>query len=174
MTPDNFINDRPAIVWFRNDLRVNDNAALLAASRHKHVVPVYILEPAATTRAIGGARKWWLHHSLGKLGEKLADLGAPLTLMSGDPATLIAGLVEKTGASAVYWNRRYDPAFLSSDASLKDDLRSRDIIVESFAGQLLHEPTRVRTGSDAFYKVYSPFWRAIEGAIEDRVPAPAP
>ncbi|EDQ33352.1 Deoxyribodipyrimidine photolyase [Hoeflea phototrophica DFL-43] len=174
MTPDNFINDRPAIVWFRNDLRVNDNAALLAASSHKQVVPVYILEPAANTRAIGGARKWWLHHSLAKLGEKLADLGAPLMLMRGDPALLIAGLVEKTDAAAVYWNRRYDPAFLSSDASLKDALRAQDIVVESFAGQLLHEPTRVRTGNDTFYKVYSPFWRAIEGGIEDREPAPAP
>lgn len=174
MTPDNSIHDRPAIVWFRNDLRVGDNAALLAASRHKEVLPVYILEPSVNTRAVGGARKWWLHHSLERLAEKLADLGAPLILMSGDPATLIADLVEKTGASAVYWNRRYDPAFQSSDASLKHTLRSRNIVVESFSGQLLHEPTRVRTGSNAHYRVYSPFWRAIEGGIEDRAPAPAP
>ncbi|WP_394689261.1 cryptochrome/photolyase family protein [Hoeflea sp.] len=174
MTSDNPLIDRPAIVWFRNDLRVTDNAALLAASEHKHVLPVFVLESGVNARAIGGARKWWLHHSLERLSEKLADLGAPLLLMSGDPSKLIVDLVETAGASAVYWNRRYDPAVQAHDAGLKHSLRSHNTVVESFAGQLLHEPTRVRTGSDTFYKVYSPFWRAIEGDIEDRAPASAP
>jgi deoxyribodipyrimidine photo-lyase len=79
-----------------------------------------------------------------KLGKKLADLGAPLMLLSGDPATSDPGLVEKTGASAVYWNRRYDPAFLSKDASLKDALQSRDIVVESF-----RRPVAARTHARA-------------------------
>jgi deoxyribodipyrimidine photo-lyase len=178
MTPDNSISSRPAIVWFRNDLRVRDNAALLAASAHAAVLPIYILETGSAAgsiaKAIGGARRWWLHHALERLDEKLADLGTSLILLSGDPAALIPEIVETAGASAVYWNRRYDPSFLTSDADLKRTLQSRDIVVESFAGQLLHEPTRVRTGSDTFYKVYSPFWRAIEGNIEDRPPAPAP
>ncbi len=174
MTSDVSIQDQPAIVWFRSDLRTGDNAALHAASLHKTVLPVLIRDTSNGERDVGGARKWWLHHAVERLQEALADLGAPLVLLSGNPEELIPDLVTSAGASAVYWNRRYDPDFKSLDSRIKEDLQSRDIHVESFGGHLLHEPTRVRTGSDTHYKVYSPFWRAIEGGIEDREPLPAP
>lgn len=175
MLRDRTIYESTAIVWFRNDLRTADNAALLAASRHKAVVPVYFREPAADRlRALGGARQWWLHHSLERLSERLASLGAPLALLSGDPARLIPKIVAATNASAVYWNRRYDPACRSSDADLKRNLNAQGIRAESFSGQLLHEPTRVRTGSGTHYRVYGPFWRAIEPEVENHTPVPEP
>ncbi len=74
----------------------------------------------------------------------------------------------------MYWNRRYDPAFSDADAALKAELQSDELVAESFPGQLLHEPTRLRTGSGTYYKVYSPFWRAIESGIENRPPLDAP
>lgn len=163
-----------AIVWFRNDLRVEDNAALHAASQHSALVPVYIREVASPARPIGGARTWWLHHSLRQLSEKLEGLGTPLILLSGDPAKLLRQLLKQTGASAVYWNRRYDPAFHAVDSGLKADLQADGFTAESFAGQLLHEPSRLRTGSGGYYKVYSPFWRALEPDVENRPPLPAP
>lgn len=166
--------DRPAIVWFRNDLRVGDNLALAAASRHCSLVPIFIRETRSPARPLGGARAWWLHHSLSRLSQALERLGAPLILLSGDPADLVPALVKATGASAVYWNRRYDPAFLDADSALKAGLQAEDIVTESFAGQLLHEPTRLRTGSGTFYKVYSPFWRALEPDVENRPPLDAP
>ncbi|MEQ8307481.1 MAG: deoxyribodipyrimidine photo-lyase [Hoeflea sp.] len=174
MNSDASVQDQPAIVWFRSDLRTGDNAALHAASLHKTVLPVFIRDTENGERAIGAARKWWLHHAIERLQEDLAELGAPLLLLSGNPENVIPELVESTGASAVYWNRRYDPDFHSLDSRIKQDLQSNDIHVESFAGHLLHEPTRVRTGSDTHYKVYSPFWRAIEGDIEEREPLTAP
>ena len=100
----------PAIVWFRSDLRIADNEALAAASEHACLVPVYIRETGSTARALGAARQWWLHHSLERLASDLEQLGTPLVLLSGKPADLIPMLVKDTGASAVYWNRRYDPA----------------------------------------------------------------
>lgn len=166
--------DRSAIVWYRNDLRVGDNQALAAASRHRSLVPVYIRETNSPARPLGGARAWWLHHSLSRLSETLERLGVPLLLLSGDPADLIADLAKATGASAVYWNRRYDPAFLDADSALKAGLQAKGLVAESFAGQLLHEPTRLRTGSGTYYKVYSPFWRALEPDAENRLPLDAP
>tara|TARA_R110002020_G_scaffold34066_7_gene103436 strand:+ start:20632 stop:22092 length:1461 start_codon:yes stop_codon:yes gene_type:complete len=172
-------NDTPifrdaAIVWIRNDMRIGDNAALTAASRHTAVVPVFIRESGSPARPLGAARNWWLHHSLSHLSEKLEGLGAPLVLMSGDPSVIIPGLARKIGASAVYWNRRYDPSCQTTDAALKTRLQDNGITAESFPGQLLHEPTRLRTGAGTHYKVYSPFWRAIEPGIETRPPLPAP
>ncbi|MCC0035917.1 MAG: deoxyribodipyrimidine photo-lyase [Hoeflea sp.] len=174
MERDTPIFDRPAIVWFRNDLRVGDNLALAAASRHRSLVPVYIREIPSPARPLGGARAWWLHHSLSNLSETLEKFGAPLLLLSGDSADLISRLAEATGASAVYWNRRYDPALHDADSTLKADLQARDLVAESFAGQLLHEPTKLRTGTGTYYKVYSPFWRALEPDAETRVPLDAP
>lgn len=166
--------DGPAIVWFRNDLRTKDNAALVAASQHSAVIPVFIRQANSPTRPLGAARTWWLHHSLSSLSIALESLGTPLILLSGDPADLIRDLIRTTGSSAVYWNRRYDPAFQSVDSALKADLQNDGFIAESFAGQLLHEPTRLRTGSGTHYKVYSPFWRALEPDVENRPPLPAP
>ena len=174
MGRDTTFSGETAIVWFRNDLRVSDNAALMAASRHGTVVPVFIRETSSPARPLGAARAWWLHHSLARLSEKLEKLGAPLLLLSGDPARLIPELVKATGAQAVYWNRRYDPAYQSADAALKAQLQADGIEAESFAGQLLHEPQRLKTGGGVPYKVYSPFWRAMEPGIEDRPPQPAP
>jgi len=164
----------PALVWFRNDLRIADNEALVAACQHSAVVPVYIRQPHGKTRALGGARNWWLHNSLSSLSSDLERLGAPLILLSGDPSDLIPELVKTTGASAVYWNRRYDPAHLDADSALKAGLQADGLVAESFAGKLLHEPTRLRTGSGTYYKVYSPFWRALEPDVENRPPLDAP
>jgi len=165
---------KPAIVWFRNDLRTHDNAALVAASRHSAVIPVFIREQASPVRALGGARTWWLHHSLLQLSQKLESLGAPLILLTDESSRLVPDLIKATGASAVYWNRRYDPACQVADSDLKSRLQADGITAESFAGQLLHEPTRLRTGAGNHYKVFSPFWRALESGLDDIPPLPAP
>ena len=57
----------PVLVWFRDDLRLTDNPALAeAAATGAPIVPVYILEDG-----MGGACRWWLHHSLARLAERL-------------------------------------------------------------------------------------------------------
>ena len=174
MKKDTSPSNGTAIVWFRNDMRVRDNAALTAGCRHAAVVPVFIRETGSRLRPLGGARAWWLHHSLERLAGSLGGLGAPLLLLSGDPADIISRLLKTTGASAVYWNRRYDPAYQAADAALKRDLQADGFEAESFPGALLHEPTRLKTGGGAHYKVYSPFWRALEPDIENRPPLPMP
>lgn len=80
----------PAIVWFRQDLRLQDNPALRAAlDRGGPVVPLYILDAAGDGRwPIGGAARWWLHHSLASLDASLRERGSrPIV----DHATARAG-----------------------------------------------------------------------------------
>ena len=59
----------PTLLWFRQDLRLADNAALAAAiSRGGPVIPVVILEEAGRSPwRLGGASRSWLHHSLAAL-----------------------------------------------------------------------------------------------------------
>lgn len=169
-------DDVPVLVLFRHDLRLTDNRALDAAVRTgRPVVPVFILdEESPGLRPIGGARRWWLHHSLNALSRDLAERGARLLLRRGRCPSVVEALLRETGADRVVWNRRYDPAGAAVDAAMKEVLRGRGIACESFDGQLLHEPTRLKTGSGGPYRVYSPFWRALVAEPAPRPPLPAP
>ena len=168
--------EKPVLVLFRHDLRVTDNGALAAAANSgKPVVPVFVFdEESPGLRPIGGARRWWLHSSLSALSAKLMSLGAPLALRRGRMQNVVAELVEETGADTVVWNRRYVPAEAKIDAALKDALRQSNLIAQSFDGHLLHEPSLVKTKAGGFFKVYTPFWRALESEPEPRDPFAAP
>jgi deoxyribodipyrimidine photo-lyase len=150
----------PVIVWFRKDLRLSDNLALLAAVEHGGpVIPVYVREKSCGP--LGGAQGWWLHHSLACLSAALEKIGGRLVLASGDAGETLRQLISETGADAVFWNRRYDPAGMATDKALKQKLRDDGLTVRSFSGHLLHEPSRLQTKSGGPYRVYTPFWRAL-------------
>jgi deoxyribodipyrimidine photo-lyase len=74
----------------------------------------------------------------------------------------------------VFWNRRYFPAAMDVDAGLKENLRARGMLAESFSGHLLHYPPAIRTSTGGPFRVYSPFWRALEPNIQREPPIPAP
>jgi deoxyribodipyrimidine photo-lyase len=98
----------PVVVWFRNDLRVKDNLALSkAVDSDAPVIALFILDEAARApRKLGGARRWWLHHSLVALEASLAALNIPLILKSGESEKLVRAVVDESGAGGVFWNSR--------------------------------------------------------------------
>ncbi|MBS0246657.1 MAG: deoxyribodipyrimidine photo-lyase [Proteobacteria bacterium] len=144
------------LVWFRQDLRLHDNPALAAAAARGPIMAVYILDDTDTAWAPGAASRWWLHHSLDALRR---DLGA-LTFLRGDPLKLLPKLAAKAKATAVFWNRCYDPHAVKRDTALKERLKKDGLEVESFNGSLLHEPWEIKTGGGGPYKVFTPYWRA--------------
>jgi deoxyribodipyrimidine photo-lyase len=166
----------PVLVLFRHDLRVSDNRALYAAARTgKPVIPVFILdEQSDDVRPIGGARRWWLHHSLAALETSLKALGATLLFKRGATQDVVDRLLDETSAEMVLWNRRYDPPGVETDRKLKSELARRGLSAESFDGHLLHEPYLFKTGTGGFYRVYSPFWRAFSIGPDPRDPVAAP
>jgi deoxyribodipyrimidine photo-lyase len=170
-----FLSERPVIVWFRLDLRVVDNPALSAAAHESSsVLPVYILDDSADDGPLGGAGRWWLHHSLAALESRLSALGAPLVLLRGNAEQEVAGLVRRTGARAVYWNRRYEPRAIARDRAVKARFSDDGIVARSFNASLLFEPWTVATASGDWYKVFTPFWKACLARPEPERPLPAP
>jgi deoxyribodipyrimidine photo-lyase len=167
---------KPLILWFRKDLRLDDNHALHAACRTgRPIIPLYIREPSSSgTGPLGGAQEWWLHHSLMSLTASIEALGGSLNLVSGDALDVLVDLIKKTGADTVIWNRRYDPPGIAIDTRIKRELEQQGLDAQSFAGQLLHEPSRLKTGGGTPYRVYTPFWRALEGSGEPPHPVDAP
>ena len=169
-------SEKPVVVWFRTDLRLADNQALSeAAQSGKPLICLFVLDQdAGKRRPLGGAQRWWLHHSLARLGASIASRGGRLILRRGGPAEVIDNLIAECGADSVFWNRRHDPEGIEIDSGIKQILKQRGMQAKSFAGQILHEPTQITTGAGGPFKVYTPFWRALCAQGEPRAPFDAP
>lgn len=174
--PTSDLTAAPAIVWFRHDLRLADHPALLhALHSHSCVIPVYIHSPDEEGDwPAGASSRWWLHHSLESLGRDLNEKGTRLTLRSGRSLDVLQELIKQTGARAVYWNRRYEPAATARDQIIKSELRSCGVTAESFNGSLLFEPWEVATKTGGPYQVFTPFWKACLARPAPASPLAAP
>lgn len=148
-----------AIVWFRQDLRCQDNKALAAAARsHRIIIPLYIANDSPR-KTVGEAQSWWLHHSLHSLQETLKNNGLNLCLRRGSPLLIIKALIQQFAVDTVYWNRCYEPESIMRDTEIKQSLRAMGIAVSSFNGSLLKEPWEVLNKSNQYFKVFTPFWK---------------
>ncbi|WOJ95752.1 deoxyribodipyrimidine photo-lyase [Congregibacter brevis] len=152
------------ILWFRQDLRLNDHPALEAAAREgKRVLPLYILDDETPNEwRMGGASRWWLHHSLSALGKDVLNAGGQLILRRGEAATILQELCEVSGADTVYCSRRYEPWASAQEKTLHQTLGSQEIAFKRYGGTLLHEPGQVMTQGGGPFKVFTPFWRACQ------------
>ncbi len=166
----------PSLVWFRHDLRLQDQPALVAAvARGEPVIPVYIWSPDEDGDwPPGAASRWWLHHSLHQLNEQLEELGSRLIIRQGNALTELLSLIDDTGADAVYWTRRYEPAAIQRDSRVKTELRQRNVLAQSFNGQLLFEPWQIETKQGRPYQVFTAFWKTCLTQRTPDEPEPAP
>jgi len=162
----------PTLLWFRQDLRLQDNPALQAAQeRGGPIVPVYILDEAGEGNwPLGGAARWWLHHSLVALEISLRERGSRLILARGGAATVLSRLIAETRAGAVYWNRRYEPACIARDRKVETGLAAAGVATKSFNSALLFEPHTIANKQGDPFQVFTPFWRHC---LERPVSAPA-
>lgn len=163
---------KPIIVWFRQDLRLSDNPALRAAAAcGAPLICLYILDDAAPGDwKMGGASRWWLHHSLAALDKSLKG---HLTLRKGDAAQVIKTLIRQTGADTVLWNRCYEPFALERDRDLAQSLEKTGVSITTYNAALLHEPWELKTKGGTPFRVFTPFWTAMRQRRVDH-PHPAP
>ena len=162
-----------SICWFRQDLRLADNPALVAAAARGQVLPVYVLDDEnAGADRMGAASRWWLHHALSALDQ---SLDGKLYMVRGDAKDILPALAARVGATAVFWNRAYEPWRIARDTALKSSLEESGIEAVSSNGALLWEPWEVRKGDGTPYKVFTPFFRrGCLAAPPPRTPLPKP
>jgi deoxyribodipyrimidine photo-lyase len=153
----------PVLIWFRKDLRLQDNPALAAAVEQElPVLPVYVHTPEEEGDwAPGGAARWWLHHALTSLQEALEEHGLQLVIRRGPALETLRTLAEESDARAVFWNRRYEPAVIARDTVVKEALREDGLEARSFNAGLLFEPHEVRNRSGDPFRVFTPFWKHL-------------
>ena len=166
----------PIIVWFRQDLRISDHAALHAASQTAApIIPLFILDDKSDAQwAAGRASLWWLEGSLTGLDVALKSLNSQLILRRGKPQDVLDNLLDEIDAQAVYFTRRYEPENAAEDQSVSDHLRDKGIECRRFGGSLLFEPEAIEKKTGGAFRVFTPFYRTCltMETIKDALPAP--
>ena len=169
----------PILLWFRRDLRLSDHPALSAAcDTGRPILPVWILDEVVARH--GACPKWRLGLGVEHLAGVLAGRDSRLILRRGKAVDVLRDLVRETGAGAVFWTRLYDPDSKARDTAVKSALKADGTEARSFPGHVLFEPWTVETKTGGFYKVYTPFWKAVKDsdlsaalAAPGRIPTPA-
>ena len=160
------------VVWFRRDLRLSDNPALYSAAQdHRPVIPLFILDEH--TDNAGAAFKWRLGLSIESLSLDLKRYNSKLILRKGNPLNVLRELKSSFGDLSIFWNRLYDENSVKRDTEIKSYFESQGVSVTSTEGMLLHSPWKTQTNSGSYYKVFTPFWRALSKLeVKQIVPKP--
>jgi deoxyribodipyrimidine photo-lyase len=141
------------IIWFRRDLRIADNPALLAALKSSdEIVALFIIDEELSTSP-NKKRLAYLAESLKSLDQ---SLGGNLHVMHGEAADVLKDLVARYKASEVHIAQEYDPRAMARDAKVK----AAGINLVATGSPYAVAPGRVLKESDGTpYKVYTPFYK---------------
>ncbi|MDC0394608.1 DNA photolyase family protein [Alphaproteobacteria bacterium] len=161
------------IMWFRQDLRLTDNPALLDAVNCGTIIPIYILDDSnAGPFKIGAASRVWLHNSLSKLN---TALNGNLKFFEGSASEILLKIIADTKAEKLVWTRCYEPWRMARDTAIKNQIRQLGVEVKSFSGSLLWEPHLINKPDGTHYRVFTPFYqRGCLSGQPPRKPLTAP
>ena len=163
-----------ALIWFREDLRLTDHPALQAAvETNLPIIPLYIYEDQLA-KEIGGASKWWLHHSLLSLQNSLKKLQGDLIFKKGSAKPIITELLKKYSITHVFWQKRYDQQGIKEDHAIEIFLKKQGVSCQSFPRYLLSEPHEVTNKTGDSFKVFRAFQSRIPTFEKDYQPLSAP
>jgi deoxyribodipyrimidine photo-lyase len=164
-----------SIVWFRRDLRLADNAALLAAIQQGDVIPAFVIDRVVLkSDRVGSKRVAWLAANLRELDRSLRERGTQLIVRRGEPATELINLARETQATNVFFNLDLTPYARRRDQRVALELEKNGVTVESFDDMTVHHPEEVVTLIGRPYQVFTAFkkaWLALPKPAADEVEA---
>ena len=166
---------QPIIVWFRQDLRLTDNAALHhACQTDAPIIFVFIHDPELAQKwTMGAAKQWWLHHSLSSLAGNLKHYRTDLILRRGATLEVLENLINETNAQGLYFSRHYEPYQATLENEINAHFKDR-LTIKRFKNNLLVEPETVLNKSNEPFKVFTPFYKAAMATLQVADPLPAP
>ncbi|CAM3955872.1 deoxyribodipyrimidine photo-lyase [Nocardioides marinus] len=148
-----------SVMWFRRDLRLADNPALIAAAEDGDVLPLFVLDPALWGPA-GPSRRAYLAASLRSLDASLRQRRSGLSVVRGDPVRRVVLAAKAVGADTVHVAADFGPYGSRRDEEVEKALADAGIELVRTGSPYAVAPGRVRNGSGDPYKVFTPFSRA--------------
>jgi deoxyribodipyrimidine photo-lyase len=143
-----------SVLWFRRDLRLRDNPALLAARDAGDVLPLFVLDDALR-RPSGAPRLAYLYRSLRALDEAL---GGRLVVLRGKPENVLPRVARDVSATSVHVAADFGPYGRDRDARVEQALG--DVELVRTGSPYAVAPGRVRKDDGTPFRVYTPFFRA--------------
>jgi deoxyribodipyrimidine photo-lyase len=160
----------PHLIWFRNDLRLADHAAVAGAAAAGPVAALFVLDdetPGAW--AMGAAQRWWLHKSLESLGHSLAARGGRLLLRRGAAGQVVPRVAAELGAAAVHTLTHYEPWAKAQDADV-----ARAVDLKRYHGAFLAPAPSVKAGDGGRYRIFTPWWNKLQLHMPPPLPREVP
>lgn len=147
----------PAVMWFRRDLRLSDNPALVEAVRAGDgVVALFVLDPVLWGPA-GANRRSFLVGCLRSLDEAM---GGALVVRGGDPVEVVPAVAREVEADTVYAAADFGPYGRRRDEDVADALAGDDRVLVLEGSPYAVEPGTVTNQAGDPYKVFTPFYKA--------------
>ncbi|HEY8322650.1 MAG TPA: deoxyribodipyrimidine photo-lyase [Candidatus Baltobacteraceae bacterium] len=164
------------IVWLRRDLRLRDNVALAAAAESSERVCVaFVLDPELLgSERMGAPLVQTFFSALGALRAELRERASDLALLEGDPAERLIALAARVGATAVCFNRDYEPEAIARDERVTRALEAAGLDVRSYLDHVCFEASEIVAQSGAPYTVFTPFARRWRDRYRVAPPLPVP
>ncbi|WP_367144032.1 deoxyribodipyrimidine photo-lyase [Pantoea stewartii] len=171
------------LVWFRNDLRINDNLALHAACSKSdaRVIALFIATPGQWQQHDMAPRQAaFIHQNLCSLQVSLAEKGIPLHVHQCDDfaasVDFLVTFCEQQNVDQLFYNYQYEFNERQRDAQAEKRLDEADVICQGFDDSVLLSPGSIQTGDGEMYKVFTPFSKAfirrLQQGLPECVPAP--
>ncbi|MGJ7522922.1 cryptochrome/photolyase family protein [Variovorax sp. LT1P1] len=164
------------LMWFRRDLRVDDNAALWRALRTcREVVCVFVFDKAILDPLPDTDRRVeFIRESLVALDADLRALGGGLIVRHAVAEEEIPELAHALDVQAVFANRDYEPAAIERDATVFGALANAGITFHTAKDQVVFERDEVLTKVGQPYTVFTPYKRAWLAKVDDFFLKPYP
>ena len=161
---------KKAVVWLRDDLRINDNPALSNASNNHEVVSALYIFNENEFSNKREAQKWWVYKSLENLKSELKKYNINLEILNGDEFKILTNIKTKDDIS-IYSNKVYEPAQIDTELKLAKYFSKNEINFSLFKGNILIEYHEVLKDDGTPFKVFTPFWKNAEQRYLEKVPS---
>lgn len=156
------------LVWFRNDLRTQDNTSLFQACKNaRKVTAVYCLDPRQFEVNKHGFKKTekyrakFLLETLRDLKNNLAALNIPLFIYHDTPENCIPTLVKDHAITSIFFQKEWTPDEVADNNALKTQLPTVNFI-ETYDQFLFHPDAIPYAGFDKIPEVFTEFRKKCE------------
>ena len=160
-----------SIFWFRRDLRIEDNTALIKALSSDHkILPLFIFdEEILNDLPVDDPRISFIYKSLKAINQQFFKYNSSILCVKGKPLTVWKELLNKYAIINVFINKEYEPYTLKRDQEIENLLITAGIKLKQYKDQVIHEGHEVVKGDGKPYTVFTPYknkWLDIYSPFE--------